>query len=82
MTPNNRLERSRGLHLRWATEGIDDLDKSVSFDVDAIPRRSTSSLDEFADQFYERALRLCGMWRYYPNWAAQEWVAPHRRRPF
>jgi hypothetical protein len=35
----------RGSRLRWAKEGIDDWDKSVSFCVDATPRRSTSSLD-------------------------------------
>jgi hypothetical protein len=35
----------RGSRLRWAMEGVDDLDKSASFGADAAPRRSTSSLD-------------------------------------
>jgi len=42
--PNKRLERSRGLRLRWAKEGVDDWDKAVSFCRRATPRRSTSSL--------------------------------------
>jgi hypothetical protein len=33
-----------GAHLRWAKEGVDDLDKSASMVVAATPRRSTSSL--------------------------------------
>ena len=35
----------RGARLRWAKEGIDDLDKLPSLDAGATPRRSTSSLD-------------------------------------
>jgi hypothetical protein len=34
----------RGSHLRWAKEGVDDWDKTASFDTGASPRRSTSSL--------------------------------------
>ena len=36
--------RNGGSRLRWAKEGIDDLDQSASFCVGAAPRRSTSSL--------------------------------------
>jgi hypothetical protein len=42
--------------LRWAREGVDDWDKSPSFTVDAIRRRSTSSLCAFC-------VRLVGLWR-------------------
>jgi hypothetical protein len=40
--PNKRLERSRGRIL--GSPRVDDLDKSASLDVDATPRRSTSTL--------------------------------------
>jgi hypothetical protein len=44
-TPNNRFERSRGSRLRWAKEGVDDVDKSASLVVDATSRRSALSQD-------------------------------------
>jgi len=42
--PNNRFARSRGSIFGDAKEGVDDSDKAASFDADAAPRRSTSSL--------------------------------------
>jgi hypothetical protein len=36
----------RECRLWWAKEGVDDWDKSASFDLDATSRRSTSSLDD------------------------------------
>jgi hypothetical protein len=57
--PNNRFERSRGSRLRWAKEGVDDLDKSVSFIANATPRRSTSSLGPVLEhRSSSRRLRL------------------------
>jgi hypothetical protein len=44
LSANNRFERSRGRVFGEPREWIDDLDKSASLDIDAAPRRSTSSL--------------------------------------
>jgi hypothetical protein len=48
----NRLtigSSDHGAHLRWANEGVDDLDKSASLNGNATPRRSTSSLEAMRD---------------------------------
>jgi hypothetical protein len=53
---NNRFERSREYRLRRAKEEVDDWDKAASFVLGALPRRSTSSLDnrdECANIFVE-----------------------------
>jgi uncharacterized protein len=74
----------RGSRLRWAKEGIDDLDKSVSFVAGATPRRSTSSLGPL--RTHTRYLPSCNRSRVYAysmhmdiEWDADKAVANFKK---
>jgi hypothetical protein len=49
MSSNNRFERSRGSVFGEPRRGVDDWDKSASFDVGSTARRSTLSLEAVLD---------------------------------
>jgi hypothetical protein len=51
----------RGPRLRWAKEGVDDLDKSAWLVVGEAPRRSTSSLGARDTNAHIRTRRYCRM---------------------